>query len=336
MATIKQVAEQAGVSTATVSYVLNGTGSITDATRQRVLAAIAELNYQPNYAARTMRRRSRTLGLVLPALSSRLTDPLLSQVLSGLSEACASHGYCVLLATADASQAETVLAEQLVRSGRVDGVILLDIQADDERIGYLHDRAIPFVCAGPPPVDITCHAVMLDYQDGAARAIRHLLALGHCRIGVILPPSDLAASEPCYQGYAAALHAAGLVFDPSLAIEAGRTQADGVTAMQELLDLPDPPTAVLACSDELAFGAMHALYAVGLQVGRDLSLVGFDDAPMAAHTNPPLTTLHAPHRDVGLHLAQLLIEAIEQPVIAPRHILLPVHLIIRKSTGSVL
>lgn len=335
MATIKDVAERAQVSTATVSYVLNGTGTVTEATRQRVLAAVAELNYQPNYAARTMRRRSHTLGLVLPALAARLTDPLLSELLAGFSEAAAARGYYLLLATATEEQPEQILAAQVVQTGRVDGVVLLDVQTDDERVAYLHQQGIPHVCAGPPPDGLDSPFVTVDGRGGALLALRHLLGLGHQRIGLIMLPSDLAASEPRYQGYVAALEAAGLAIDPTLIVETGYTQIDGVTAMQELLDLPDPPTAVLACSDELAFGAMHALHAAGCEVGRDVSLMGFDDAPMAAHTRPPLTTLRYPRRDLGSHLARLLIGRIEDPARRQQSITLAMHLIVRKSTGPV-
>jgi len=177
--------------------------------------------------------------------------------------------------------------------------------------------------------------VAVDGRGGVLLAMRHLLGLGHRRIALIMLPSDLATSEPHYQGYSAALTAAGIAVDPTLILETGRTQIDGVTAMQELLDLPEPPTAVLTCSDEVAFGAMHALHTAGREVGRDVSLVGFDDVPMAAHTHPPLTTLHYPQRDLGLHLARLLIGRIEGHTRNQQSVTLEMNLIIRKSTGPV-
>ncbi len=333
MATIKEVAERAQVSTATVSYVLNNTGVVTAATRQRVLAAVAELNYQPHHAARSLRGRSRTLGLVLPALAARLTDLLLAELLAGISEAAAARGYYLLLVTAGTDQPEHMLAEQLVRTGRVDGVVLLDIQTEDERLLYLSQQRIPFVCAGLPPTGIDCPYVTADAHGGAFLAIQHLLRLNHRRIGLIMLPSHLVASEAAYQGYAAALAAGGLPVDPTLAVEAGPTQADGVTAMQELLSLPEPPTAILAGSDELAFGALYALHAAGYEVGRDMSLIGFDDAPLAAHTRPPLTTLRYARHTMGLHLAHTLIDTVEQRQPEQSALTLPMHLIIRKSTS---
>jgi DNA-binding LacI/PurR family transcriptional regulator len=331
-ATIKQVAELADVSTATVSYVLNGTGTVTEATRQRVLGAVAQLNYQPSHAARSMRGRSHTLGLALPAQPGRLADPALAELLAGLSDAAALRGYYLLLATVG-EQSEVELLLNLARTGRVDGLLLLDLQVDDERARALCAANIPHVCAGPAPAGCASPFVMVDGRAGALAAMRHLISLGHRRIGLIQLPSELAESEPRYLGYADALAEAGLLLDPALIVEAGRQEEDGYQAMGELLAAPQPPTAVLACSDELAFGAMHALYDAGVAVGRDVSLVGFDDLPQATHTHPPLTALRQPRRAVGEHLAALLIDTIERRPRAAQSATLSPRLVVRRSTG---
>ena len=334
-ATIKQVAQHAGVSTATVSYVLNGVGTVTEATRQRVLAAIAELDYQPSYAARSLRGRSHTLGLALPALPGRLADPALAEVLAGLSDTAALRGYYVLLATTDGSKSEAELCLSLIQTGRVDGLVLLDMEVNDERVHALNAAHVPHICAGPPPSDCDSPFAMVDGRAGAVQAVQHLISLGHRRIGLIQLPSELADSEPRYTGYAEALSAAGLVTDPLFVVEAGRREEDGYQAMQELLDLPEPPTAVLACSDELAFGAMHALHDAGKVIGKDISLVGFDDVALSAHVHPPLTALRQPRRKLGEHLATLLIDVVEQRPDTARSVTLHTRLIIRKSTGPV-
>jgi LacI family transcriptional regulator/LacI family repressor for deo operon, udp, cdd, tsx, nupC, and nupG len=331
-ATIKQVAALADVSTATVSYVLNGTGTVTEATRLRVMDAVTRLNYQPSHAARSMRGRSYTLGLTLPALPGRLADPALAELLAGLSDAAALRGYYLQLATAGA-ETEADLCLNLARTGRVDGLLLMDMQVDDERARRLYDAGIPHVCAGPAPAGCNSPFVVVDGRASAAAALRHLLGLGHRRIGLIQLPSELAESEPRYLGYADALAAAGLAIDPALIVEAGRHEEDGYQAMGELLGAPTPPTAVLACSDELAFGAMHALYDAGLEIGRDLSLVGFDDVPLAARTHPPLTTMRQPRRAVGEHLAALLADAIEHRAHAAKSATLSARLVVRRSTG---
>jgi DNA-binding LacI/PurR family transcriptional regulator len=332
-ATIKQVASLAHVSTATVSYVLNSSGVVTPETRQRVLAAMAELNYQPSHAARSMRGRSHTLGLALQSLPSRLTDPALAEVLAGFAGAAAQRGYHLLLATPAADETEAEFCLSLARTSRVDGLLLLDTLVEDERASVLRAADIPHVCAGPPPAGCDTPFVAVDGRAGAALAVNHLLAQGHRRVGLIQLPSELTDSEPRYLGYADALAAAGLPIDPQLIVEAGRAEEDGYQAMSELLGLPQPPTAVLACSDELAFGAMHALYDAGLQVGADVALVGFDDLPLAAHTNPPLTALRQPRRHVGEHLAALLIAAVEDRTRPPESLTLGTRLVIRRSTG---
>ncbi|MFV9503673.1 MAG: LacI family DNA-binding transcriptional regulator [Oscillochloridaceae bacterium umkhey_bin13] len=331
MATIKDVAERARVSTATVSYVLNGTGTVTDETRQRVLAAVADLRYQPNHAARSMRSRSRTLGLVLPVHTPGLTDPALAELLAGLTEAAANHGYYLLLAT-NAQQPEAHLGEDLARTGRVDGLVLLDLCLADERVPQLAAAGVPCVGAGVPTSVQPCPSIGFALDSAAAEATRHLLVLGHRRIALINLPAELSDSEPFYQGFTTTLAAAGLADDPALVVEAGRSQNDGMTAMQELLACPEPPTAVLAASDDLAFGAMHALRDAGLIVGSDLSLVGCGDLPLAAHTHPPLTTLRAPRRNLGAALAQHLIAQVERrPLPTPPNLNLT--LIIRRSTA---
>ena len=334
MATIKQVAELAEVSTTTVSYVLNGTGTVTEGTRQRVLNAALRLNYRPSHAARSMRGRSYTLGLTLPAQPGRLADPALAELLAGLSDAAALRGYYLLIATVG-DQSEAELCLNLAGTGRVDGLLLLDLQVEDERAKALAEAGIPHVCAGPAPSGGRSPYVVVDGRAGALIAMRHLLGLGHRRIGLIQLPSELAESEPRYLGYLDALAEAGLPSDPALVIEAGRGEEDGYQAMGELLSAPSAPSAVLACSDELAFGAMHSLYDGGLVIGRDLSLVGFDDLPLAAHTHPPLTTLRQPRRAVGEHLAALLIDSIERRARAAQSTTLSARLVVRRSTGPI-
>jgi len=331
VATIKDVASRAGVSTATVSYVLNGTGTVTAETRRRVMEAVAELEYQPNHAARSMRTRSRTIGLVLQSLADRLADPALAELAAGLAQAAAARGYYLLLASAGAEE-ELALGTQLARSGRIDGLVLLDMRADDERARALCAAGVPVVYAGPPLPDVACPHVMLDVAGGARAAVQHLLALGHRRVALIALPSDMADSEPFYQGYVAALEAAGVEPDPALTVEAGATQDDGFAAMSELLVMPVSPTAVLAASDALAFGAMHALRDAGRDVGREVALVGCGDVPLAAHTHPPLTTLRVPRQALGRELAHRLIAQIEGAAALPAATL-PLQLIVRRSTS---
>ena len=333
MATIKDVARRAQVSTATVSYVLNGTGVVSEATRARVLAAVAELGYQPNHSARALRTRSHTIGVVAPGIAGRLADPGTAEMLAGVSEAATAAGYCLLIAAPTATESEEELALRLVRSGRVDGLVIVDLRRDDERPSLLAEAGVPMIAIGAPTPGIACPVVGFDLRTGAEQASHHLIRLGHRRIALINFPSDLSISEPFYTGYLNALHAAGLRRDAALVIEAGSSETDGVAAMQELLTLRHPPTAVLAASDTLAFGAMHAIRDAGLSVGANISVIGCDDLPLAAHTYPPLTTLRTPRRELGTTIARHLIAQIERRPV-PAVTLLPLRLIIRHSTAA--
>ncbi len=330
MATIKDVARQAHVSTATVSYVLNGTGTVTAETRRRVLEAVASLNYRPNYAARSMRSRARTLGLVLPNGAAGLGDPALAELVAGIVEAAASDGYCLLLAASD-ERTEHEYGADLAHTGRVDGLLLLNLQQQDERAAYLCAAGVPCVGAGVPVPAQAYPSVGLDLTHAATEATRHLLSLGCRQIAMISLPSGLADSEPFYQGFATSLAAAGMPGDPSMVIEAGLSHDAGIAAMQELLARPEPPDAILAASDTLAFGAMHALREAGIAIGTQMALVGCGDLPLAAHTHPPLTTLRAPRHAHGAALAHRLIALIEQRPTTPE-MLIRLQLIIRHST----
>ncbi|MBC8161562.1 MAG: LacI family DNA-binding transcriptional regulator, partial [Roseiflexaceae bacterium] len=177
-ATIKQVAARANVSAATVSYVLNGTGTVTEATKRRVLDAAAALEYQPSYAARSLRGRSHTLGLALPALPGRLADPALAEVLASLADTAAARGYQLLLAKPD-QRSDVELCVNLARTGRVDGLVLLDMLVGDERAAAMCEIEFPHVCAGPAPEGCHSASVEADGATAAAMAVRHLLALGH-------------------------------------------------------------------------------------------------------------------------------------------------------------
>ena len=192
--TIKQVAERAQVSTATVSYVLNGTGTVTEATRQRVFDAVATLGYQPHHAARSMRGRSQTIGVVLPAWEDRLADPATAELLAGVVGEAARHGYHLLIATADSLEDEPQQHTSLAQTGRVDGLVLLDPQVEDPRAQALIKAHVPHVCAGHAPEGSLSAAI--DSRAGAELATEHLIGLGHRRIGLIQIPSYLAESEP--------------------------------------------------------------------------------------------------------------------------------------------
>lgn len=327
-ATIKQVAARAGVSTATVSYVLNGVGQVGDETRQRVQAAAADLAYEPRHAARSLRGRSWTLGLALGSAPGQLASPAVAAMLDGIATAAGDLGYGLLLLPAAPGVDPVERCLSMARSQRVDGLIVFDPLTDDPRALALAAAGVPHVCAGPAPAGSI--GVAVQTQTAARQAVQHLLGLGHRTIALIQLPGELAESEPRYLGYAEALAAHGVPLDAALIVEAGLTEEDGYRAADELL-ADAAPTAILACNGELAVGALHALYDARLTPGRECSLIGFDDEPLAAHTQPPLTCIRQPHRAVGERLVIALDDIINRRT--ARSVSLPAQLIVRKSTG---
>ena len=330
--TRKDVAERAGVSVAVVSYVVNdGPRAVAPETRARVEKAIEELGYYPNELARSLRlQQSSTIGLITPDF----TNPVYGEKAEGIQEVCLPNGYLMLFVCSggDPDREETLV--HMFRAKRVDGVIMQPVTSDPlEAIRPLRHARIPVVllqhdCAG-------VHCVVLTDVRGGQLATQHLLDLGHRRIGLVkgrLPVAARAGER--LTGYSQALAAAGIEHDPGLVVVSDVTQSAGYEAMQQLLALPEPPTAVFCHNDVLAVGAMHALRAAGLSIPDDISIVGYDDTASSAYLAPPLTTIGFSRKEMGRQAATMLFRAIEQGEDHRPYIVeIPVELVIRESTG---
>jgi len=339
--TIKDVARRAGVSIATVSYVLNKSASVSEVTRARVLDAVAELGYRPSAVARGLRaRESRTIGYSWHRVPADYWHPILDRFLYSMAEAAEAQGYHILTFTSRPNSKPWLPYEELILTGRVDGFILSDTDRDDERIRYLMNRGFPFVAFGRaceresekwdfPYVDV-------DGEAGVRQAVEHLLALGHRRIGLIAWPETSLTGYYRYQGYVRALQVTGISPDPAWIVRAEHTEGSGRQAMHALLNLQTDrrPTAVVALSDLMAIGALNAVYEEGLQPGRDVALVGFDDIPTAQYLHPPLTTLRQPIIEVGERVVSMLLRLIRGKELTERKVLLPPTLIVRGSSGG--
>ncbi len=327
MVTIKDVAAHAGVSTATVSYVLNGQGSIPADTQRRVWESVAALQYQPRHAARAMRGRSHTLGVSIARGYDRLADPAAAEILAGMADAASQRGLSLLLIPRTDDPAKGCV--QVARSGQVDGVVLFDPEHDDARLDALVAAGIAHVCIGQVGEVWVTHDVAL----GMTQAVQHLARLGHRAIGLIAPDPELVSSDWYVDSYMDALAHNGLSVPEGGVLAGGRREADGEAAMAELLGLDERVTAVIAASDELAYGAMRAIRDAGLKVGHDVSVIGFDDLPPAAYLQPPLTTVRQPRYDMGVAAITLLEAVVKHQLPAQTQIVLPPHLMVRASTG---
>lgn len=327
MTTIRQVAAHAGVSIATVSYVLNGQGSIPADTQARVWQAVHALDYQPRHAARSMRGRSHTLGVSMASGFDRLADPATAEMLAGMAHEASQRGLGLLLIPMSDDLSKQCLIT--ARSGQVDGIVVCDPEYHDARLDVLTQANIPRVALGPQG-DVW---VASDIAYGMQLSITHLHSLGHQRIALIAPDPELASSDWYVDGFVSALTTVGLELLEGGVLAGGRREADGEAVMSELLALPERPTAVIAASDELAYGAMRAIRDTGLQVGRDVSVIGFDDLPPAAYLQPPLTAIRQPRFDMGVSAIQLLEEQISGRHAPHQPRLLAPKLMIRGSSG---
>lgn len=328
--TIRDVARRAGVSHQTVSRVLNGSRRVRSETRQAVEAAIAELGFRPNAIARSMARgHTRTLACLAP----NLTDYTFASLVEGAQDAARQNGYFLLAASARDVAAFQSLYDALLASGRTEGVLVINPYAD-ARHTVLTDQ-FPTVLAGARPRAEALSSVALDDVAVGRQATDHLLRLGHRRIAMLTGPLEEDCTQDRAQGYREALIAAGIGPDPLLTVGGDWTARSGAAAFARLAALPRAlrPTAVFAHNDQIALGLLHAAREAGLQLPRDLSVVGVDDIPLTAFSAPPLTTWRQDFAAIGRRAAELLIHAVENEAAAHEHLLLPATLIERASAA---
>ncbi len=326
------MAECANVSVATVSHVINDTRPVSDELRQRVLAAMDRLDYQPNALARSLRRqRTSTLGLIIPDTN----NPYFAEVARGIEQVAFERDFTVILCHSDYSPDRELQYVDVLRAERAAGAIWIPATEDCEAALRLVEYGVPLVVLDRQVADVRCPAVVADNFRGGYMATEHLIALGHQRIGCIARPVGLSHSQDRILGYQAALHDYKLPNDEALIARGGFRLEDGYQAAFHLLDSEPPPTAIFAYNDIMAIGALRAAHERGLQVPRNFSIVGFDDIPQAAFACPALTTVSQPKFDMGRRGAELLLDLIAgktppSETDAP----LEVQLVIRESTGQ--
>lgn len=330
--TIRDVAERAGVSASTVSHVINQTRRVRADTRERVLQAMHELDYQPNRLARSLRnRRTQTLGVLLP----NNANPFFALVLGGIEAAAYDHDYNVILGNANDDPARELAYLDILLSKQVDGVVLVSTGADPQVLDFLAARNTPVVMVDRSPgdayEDFPVDTVFTENMQGGLLATEYLIGLGHQRIACISGPSRINSSAARVVGYRQALAAAGLACDERLIVTGDFQHESGYRACEALLRLPDPPTAIFVCNDLMAVGALCAIHEAGLRVPDDVSVVGFDDVPLASFTVPRLTTVAQPAHELGVRAVTLLVRRIMKRDVPAHHELLPVALIKRDS-----
>lgn len=329
------VAKLAGVSRATVSYVLNdrmdGRIPITDQTRDKVLDAAETLGYEPNALARNLKSgASHMIGVLLPAVH----NPHYWDILDGVAEVVSAQGYHLSLSLSNLDLERERWCLKSLQERRYDGLILLPTFADIliDEVKALSKRSSPAVFIGPPMEGADW--VFTDIRSGAEAVVDHLLRLGHTRIGFINGAARRSLSQTREDVYREKICTAGLTLDVDLIRHCGHKMKNGYLQALELLALTNPPTAIWAINDLLAVSAARAIYERGLCIPDDIALAGFDDIVFAQQLYPPLTTVHMPAMEMGRRAAEMLFKRIEDPQSEPMQVMLKTQLIIRQSTVS--
>ena len=330
--TLEQVATAARVSRATVSRVVNGDQRVAEPSRVAVEAAVRELGYVPNRAARSLvTRRSDSVAVVIPEPSAQVFgDPFFPRVLRGISDALAEESMqLVLLLPQERADEERV--ERYLAAGHVDGVLLISLHGSDPLPAALQRDRVPVVVAGRPPgAGITY--VDVDNRGGAATAVQHLIDRGRQRVATIAGPQDMAPGADRLAGYRERMAGSGRPSGNELVEIADFTLDGGRAAMERLLARAPALDAVFVASDLMAVGAMAALRAAGRAIPGDVAIVGFDDSPLTTSTQPRLSSVRQPIEEMGREMARLLMQEIRSPGAPPRRVILDTQLVVRGSS----
>ena len=329
---IRDVAQRAGVSIATVSRTVNGISTVAPLLAERVWAAIREVGYVPNTQARALvSGRSRLLGLVV----SEITNPFFPELVQEFENLAVEQGYEVFIGSTnyDAARTEALVRRMLQRS--VDGVAIMTFGIEEELIQKLVERAFPlvFVDAGPNLPNI--RLLKVDYGEGIREAVQHLAALGHRQIAFISGPLQMRSAVARRDAFLSAMAELGLTVPKEHLVEGTHTMEGGIKSMEQLLQLSDLPTAVLCSNDMTAIGVLHALHRTTHSVPNDVSVVGFDDVHLAQFMLPPLTTVQMSCRDLATAAVQALRAGIEadNPHAKQTEWPIPTKLVVRQSTS---
>lgn len=336
-ATIKDVAKKSNVSIATVSLVVNGNKRISSKTRKKVLDAIDVLGYKPSRSARELvSRKSGNIGFILTEDHFLKTEPFYTQIFLGTEFEARQHPYYVLLSIIPADDTEPVSLPRFVSEKSVDGIIVAG-KVPGELINGLNQYSFPVVYVDYYPNTGEHPAVLIDNFDGGMQATQHLVDYGHREISFICGDIQHPSIRDRFLGYKTILEKNALPFSDERVVVTDKviSQESGYRAAEKLLKKKTEFSAIFACNDSMAIGALQCLRENGLRVPQDVSIVGFDDIQLDIQVEPPLTTIHVPKVDMGSEAMRLMSEILNRKIKGNRKILMPVDLIKRESTCAV-
>lgn len=328
--TLKDVADLAGVSKATVSRVLNNNPNVAEDLRARVLEAVNLLGYQPNRAARRLRSSSSdVLGLII----SDIENPFFISVVRGVEDTAYAHQISVVLCNTDEDPVKQRMYLRVMQAEQVAGLIISPTSVTEdftefERLG------IPIILLDRLTANFEADAVTIDNVNGAFLAVKHLIDLGYKRIGMIGGSPHLTTGHERYEGYRKAMSAAGLKIDEKL-IKVGDFKTEsGYRLTQEFIAASQPPQAIFVANNLMTLGALRAMREQGVRIPQDIALVGFDDMPWSSELCPPLTAVSQPTYELGQETVQLLLRRLADPDAPIRTVTLQPRLVVRESCGA--
>jgi len=328
--TMKEVAVEANVSIATVSRVLAGGNNVAKEVRQRVLEAVRNLDYHPNRLARDLRAGLRKLvGVIVPDLQ----NPFFPSVVHGVEEVLYAAGYTLVLGHSDGVAEREQSHMMVLRGEGAAGLILIPDNGPGANYDLLKGGDIAVVAVDRVPKGLQVDLVTTSNRTGTREATAHLLSHGHRRIGFIGGPENVSTAEERLAGYQEALRSAQVPIQDSLIIHSDLRQAGGAAAMVRLIELPNPPGAVLIANNLMTLGALQTIHERRLRIPEEVAVIGFDDMPWATSLNPPLTAIAQPVEEIGRTAAQMLLERFREPHRIARQVVLPTRLIVRSSCG---
>jgi LacI family transcriptional regulator, galactose operon repressor len=331
--TLRDVARVAGVHPATVSRALNEEtrALVNEETARRVLKAAEKLGYQPNPIARGLKtNRSYTIGVLIPDL----TNPLFPPILRGIEDHLETAGYTPLTANTDNDPERELLDLQTMRARQVDGIIAATARRDHRLHDALLEAGLELVLVNRRQEELPVSSATADDRLGMRLAVEHLLSLGHTRIAHLAGPLDYSTGLDRHDSFLETMRAAGIEPDPELVLVAEAfTESEGTRLCGQLMDRDHEFTAVAAANDLLALGCLDVFAERGRRCPEEISVVGFNDMPFAARFQPPLTTIHIPHYEIGKAAGELMLERLQEGDSPPREVRLEPHLVVRESTA---
>ena len=329
--TIKDVAEKAEVSVATVSHVINDTRYVSPELTERVREAMEELGYRPNAVARSLKTdRTLTIGLIV----SDISNSFFSSLVRGVEDSAMEKNYSLIVCNTDETLKREELYLNVLMEKKVDGLVIAPTGENDERLRRPKRRGIPLVFVDRKLDQIESDAVLSANESGAYLVTKHLISCGHRKIGILLGRKGVNTSQERLTGYERALKEEGIKRRPELSVRGMSRLEGGYRATEKLLRLKEGPSALFSTNLPMAIGALRALKEAGLSVPEDVSLAGFDDAQWASTFEPTLTTVAQDPYRMGSKAVELLVERLdEEETLEPREIRIPTELKIRNSTG---